>query len=118
MLPKEIGAAVSAELGYYWLGRTDAFYGVPSSPLGIDLPNYTTWNIGLSLSYQVFTLDLRYYDTDLTKANCNVLTSDHTAAFGGANAITTINPAGLVSNWCGAAFIMKLSYDVTLTNLK
>jgi len=118
LLPKEIGAAVSVELGHYWLGRTDAFYGVPAFPLGIDLPNYTTWNIGLSLSYQVFTLDLRYYDTDLTKSNCNVLTSDHTATFGGVNSISTINPTGLVSNWCGAAFIIKLSHDVTLTNLR
>jgi uncharacterized protein (TIGR02001 family) len=118
MLPKDIGASVSSELGYYWFGTTDAFYGVPAFPAGVKLPDYTTWNIGLSVAYKVFTLDLRYYDTNLSKANCNVLTGDHTATFGGASAVTPINPSGLVSNWCSAAFIAKLSFDVTLAGLK
>ena len=33
-------------------------------------------------------------------------------------AITPINPSGLVSNWCSAAFIAKLSFDATLASLK
>ena len=118
LLPAAIGASISAELGRYWFGTTDAFYGVPAFPSGINLPDYTTWNIGLSLTYRTFTLDLRYYDTDLSKANCNVQTDDHTATFGGAGAVTSINPKGLVSNWCGPAFIAKLSVDTALGGMR
>jgi len=118
VLPKEIGASISGELGRYWFGTTDAFYGVPAFPAGVKLPDYNTWNVGLTLTYKVLSLDLRYYDTDLTKANCNVLTDDQTATFGGPSAITAINPTGLVSNWCGAAFIGKLSFDTTIPSFK
>jgi uncharacterized protein (TIGR02001 family) len=112
VLPKDIGAFLSGELGHYWFGRTDAFYG------SATLPDYTTWNVGLTFTYKVFSLDLRYFDTDLSKANCNVLTGDQTATFGGPSAATSINPSGLVSNWCGAAFIVKLGFDATLAGLK
>jgi uncharacterized protein (TIGR02001 family) len=117
-LPNGIGAYVSGELGHYWFGTTDAFYGTPLFPAGIKYPDYTTWNLGVAFTYKVFTLDLRYYDTDLSKANCNVLTGDHTATFGGPGAVSAINPSGLVSNWCGAAFIAKFSADLTLSSLK
>ena len=109
---KDIGAFISGEFGHYWFGKTNSFYG------DIQLPEYNTWNAGLSFTYKVFTLDLRYVDTDLSKANCNVLTSDHTAGFSPSN-ITSINPSGLGSNWCGATFVAKLSFDLTAnTNLK
>jgi len=65
----------------------------------------------------VFTLDFRYYDTDLTKTDCNVLTGDHTAGFS-VGGITGTNPSGLVSGWCGSAFIVKGSADLTFANLK
>jgi hypothetical protein len=117
MLPNGIGAYVSGELGHYWFGTTDAFYGTPIFPNGIKYPDYTTWNIGLAFTYKVFTLDLRYYDTDLSKANCNVLTGDHTASFDPTAASAT-NPDGLVSRWCGAAFIAKFSADLTFASLK
>jgi uncharacterized protein (TIGR02001 family) len=117
MLPSGLGIYVSGELGHYWFGTTDAFYGTPLFPNGIQLPGYTTWNVGLGFTYKVFTLDLRYYDTDVSKGNCNVLMSDHTATFNPANA-SAINPDGLGSNWCGAAFIAKLSADLTLASLK
>lgn len=108
-----VGAYVSGELSRYFLGTTDAFYGT------IDLPDYTTWNIGAGLTYKVFTLDFRYYDTDLSKANCNVLTGDHTAGFSPSNIIPVTNASGLGSNWCGAAFIVALKADLTAnTNLK
>ena len=81
-------------------------------------PITTTWNVGLGFTYKVFTLDLRYYDTNLTKAECNVLTGDHTATFGSGN-ITPINPGGLRSKWCSPTFIGKLSFDLTLhSNVK
>ncbi|HEX2656254.1 MAG TPA: TorF family putative porin [Xanthobacteraceae bacterium] len=111
ILPKDVGFSVSGELGRYWLGTTDAFYG------NVKYPDYTTWNVGVDFTYKVFTLDLRYSDTDLSKADCNVLTSDQTASFNPSN-ITSINPSGLGSKWCGAAFIAKLSADLTLGSLK
>src|SRR5262245_12236479 len=83
--PKGIGAFLSGELGHYWFGQTNAFYG------NVSLPDYNTWNAGISLTYKDFTLDLRYVDTDLSRANCNVLMSDHTATFSRDN-ITPINP--------------------------
>jgi hypothetical protein len=98
LTPKNVGSYISAEYGHYWLGETKAFYGT------LDLPDYNTWNVGGGFTYKVFTLDLRYHDTDLSEQNCNVLTSDHT---------TTTNG----SKWCGAAFVAKLSVDLTSANL-
>lgn len=106
-LPNGFGWYVSGELGHYWLGTTDAFYAFT------NLPDYTTWNVGLGVTYKVFTLDFRYYDTDLSNANCNVLTGDHTASFSVGD-ITLLNPSGLGSKWCGAAFIVALKADLTL----
>jgi len=115
--PKDWGAYFQGEVGYYWFGTTGAFYGTPAFPTGIKYPDYTTWNLGVAITYRVFTLDLRYWDTDLSKGNCAVLTSDHTATFGAAFSPT--NPAGLVSNWCGSTFVAKFSADLTLnTNVK
>jgi uncharacterized protein (TIGR02001 family) len=111
-LPNGFGSYILGEVGYYWFGTTDAFYG------NIKYPDYLTWNIGIDLTWKVFTLDLRYWDTNLSRANCNVLTGDHTASFNPGN-ITSINPSGLGSNWCGATFVAKLSADLTLnTNIK
>jgi Bacterial protein of unknown function (Gcw_chp) len=110
-LPEGISASISAELGRYWFGSTDAFYGTAMFPVGIVLPSYVTWNVGLTISLHDFAIDLRYYDTDLTRANCNVLTGDHTATFGGLEALSGLNPTGLTSSWCGAAFIAKLTFD-------
>jgi uncharacterized protein Gcw-chp len=118
-----VGMYISGEFGRQWLGTSDAFYGVVS-PLanyaaGIPEPSYNTWNIGVGFTYKVFTLDLRYSDTNLSKASCNAFTSDFsTTNFNVAN-ITAINPGGFGSNWCGATGIVKLSADLTaMSNLK
>jgi Bacterial protein of unknown function (Gcw_chp) len=117
--PKDWGAYASGELAHYWFGTTDKFYATPDFPNGIPYPDYTTWNIGVGVTWKVFTLDLRWYDTDLSKVNCNVLTADHTAHLGGLGAFTPTNPDGLVSNWCGSTFVAKLSFDLTVnSNLK
>lgn len=100
-----VGAYLSGEYGHQWLGTTDAFY------LNTALPDYNTWNVGVGFTYKVFTLDLRYSDTDLTKEACNAITSDFTAAF-------NTSTGTYQSKWCGASFIAKLSADVTLSALK
>jgi hypothetical protein len=123
-----VGMYVSGEFGRQWLGTSDAFYGVtptvfvPNVPAsyasGIPYRSYNTWNAGLGFTWKVFTLDLRYSDTNLSKADCNAFTSDWTAGAGTAANANLINPGGVGSNWCGATGIAKLSIDTTLNALK
>jgi uncharacterized protein (TIGR02001 family) len=112
-----VGMYVSGEFGRQWLGTSDSFYGVPAFPNGIKYADYNTWNIGVGFTYKVFTLDLRYSGTDLSKGNCSAFTSAYNAS--GTTNVTPINPGGTGSNWCGNAGIAKLSFDLTaMTNLK
>jgi Bacterial protein of unknown function (Gcw_chp) len=113
-----LGMYASADVGYWDLGTSDAFYGVPAFPAGVKYTSYTTWDFGVGFTYKVLTLDLRYYDTNLTKAQCNVFTSAQNATFSPSN-VTLQNPNGLGTNWCSAAFIAKLSASVDFaSNLK
>ncbi len=109
-LPNGIGMYVSGELGYQWLGTSDAFYG------NINYADYATWNVGIGFTWKVVTLDLRYTDTNLNKGDCNAFTGDHTAT----GVFTTpINPAPLPgSNWCNARFTARLSADITRDSFK
>ena len=53
----------------------------------------------------------------MSKADCNAFTSDHTARF--SNDFSPINPSGVGSNWCGAAFVVTGKFDLTaIANLK
>ena len=104
-----IGRYVSGEFGRQFLGRTDAFYGVPAFPFGIN--DYNTFNIGIGFTYKVATLNLRYSDTNLSKGHCNAFTSAFNAT--GTSNVTPINPGGAGFNWCGAAGIAMLSFDLT-----
>ena len=120
-----MGSYVSGEFGRQWLGTSGIFYGtvagiLPSFfPNGVNYADYNTWNVGIGFTKSVFTLDLRYSDTNLSKADCNVFTSAFNASAGGAPGATPNNPGGFVSNWCGSAFIAKLGFDLTaMTNLK
>jgi hypothetical protein len=88
---------------------------VPGFPGGIPYKSYTTWNVGLAFTWKEFMLDLRYFDTNLNKGDCNAFTKDFTA---GGVFSTPINPGGPGSNWCGATFLAKLSIDLTRENLK
>jgi uncharacterized protein (TIGR02001 family) len=116
-LPNETGLYVSAEVGHWFLGTSDAFYGVAAFPNGIPYAEYTTWNIGFGITKSVFTLDFRYYDTNLSKADCNAFTSDHTARF--SNDFSAINPSGVGSNWCSETFVISGKFDLTaIANLK
>jgi hypothetical protein len=119
-----LGWYVSGEFGRQWLGTSDAFYGTYNGfitgiyPNGIPYTDYNTWNVGLGFTWKVFTLDLRYYDTNLSKGDCNAFTSDPTASGASFSNVTPINTGGFGSNWCGAAFVAKLSADLTLGSLK
>jgi len=100
--PADWGAYVSGEAAHYWIGDLTAF-----GPPFVNLPDYTYWNIGGGITYKIFTFDLRYHDTDLSKAECFLLTGDPGGVANGA------------SSWCGATVIGKFSFDLTaLTNLK
>ena len=101
-LPNGAGWYVSGEVGKYWFGDGE-FFGAP-----ITLPDYTTWNAGIGFTYKAVTLDLRYYDTDATPAECFALTSD----------IRGVNNGTGTSKWCSDAYIAKLSFDTTLSALK
>ena len=116
VLPNGIGWFISGDVGHWFLGTTDSFYAVAGFPNGIPYRSYTNWDVGLAFTWKQFTLDLRYYDTDLNKGDCNAFTSAQNAS--GFNNVTSINPGGAGTNWCGAAFIAKLSVDLTKDNLK
>src|SRR6195256_1028993 len=125
-----VGMYISGEFGRQWLGTSDRFYGTTVAtafggpfPTGIQEPSYNTWNIGIGFTYKVFTLDLRYSDTNLSKGACNAFTSDYSTTNSSPGFVTAINPGNgataFGSNWCGAAGIVKLSADLTaMTSLK
>jgi len=102
---KEIGWSISGEVGHYSLGTTDPILG------SINLPDYWTWNVGATFTQGVFSVDLRYYDTDTTKNECFLLTSDLRGLTGGGS------PGQ--SHWCSPTFIVATKFDLTvLTNVK
>jgi hypothetical protein len=122
MLQNGLGMYISGDLGYWALGSSDSFYGtgVVGSPFfsSVKYTSYTTWDVGVGFTYKVLTLDLRYIDTNLSKAQCNVFTSAQNATFSPGN-VTTQNPGGLGTNWCSAAFVAKLSASIDFaSNLK
>jgi Bacterial protein of unknown function (Gcw_chp) len=94
----QVGWYVSGELGRYWLGTADIYPGVFTVATA-NLPDYTTWNLGIAFTWKVATLDLRYHDTNLSRANCNALTGDPNATAAG-------------SKWCDATFIASLKFDL------
>jgi uncharacterized protein (TIGR02001 family) len=119
VLPNGIGWFISGDVGHWFLGTTDSFYGLPGTRFAAGIPykSYTNWDVGLAFTWKQFTLDLRYFDTNLSKGDCNAFTSAQNAS-GAGSSITPINPGGFGTNWCGSAFIAKLSVDLTKDNLK
>jgi uncharacterized protein (TIGR02001 family) len=105
VMPQNITASITGGAGYYWFGNQSAEFG------GFALPAYFNWNAGVTLTRSVFNLDLRYYDTNLSKENCFVFTGDPHATPGGhINPVT--NPEGLSSHWCGAAFVARFWFEL------
>jgi len=100
VLPKDLSISFTTAAGYSWFGNQAAHLG------GFPLPAYLNWQAGVTFTHKIFNLDLRYYDTNLSKENCFVFTGDPNAQPGGrVDPIT--NPAGLASNWCGATVVAK-----------
>ena len=99
-LPQKVTASVTGIAGYYWFGNQSPALG------GFPLPAYLNWNAGVTFNREIFNLDLRYYDTNLSKEDCFVFTGDPNAAAGGS--IDPVrNPLGLMSRWCSATFVAK-----------
>ncbi len=100
LLPQNLGVSFTTAVGYSWFGNQAPQLG------SFPLPAYLNWQAGVTFTRKAFNLDLRYYDTNLSKENCFVFTGDPNARPGGrVDPIT--NPAGLVSNWCGATIVAK-----------
>jgi hypothetical protein len=107
-----IGMYVSGDVGYWDLGTSDTFYGSTA------YTSYLNWDAGIGFTWKVLTLDLRYYDTNLSKSQCDAFTSAQNAGFASGN-VTGQNPSGGGTNWCSAWFIAKLSASIDFnTNLK
>ena len=102
-LPADIGLSFTGGAGYSWFGNQSLELG------GFPLPAYLNWQAGVTFTYKIFNLDLRYYDTNLSRENCFVLTGDPNARPGGAVDLVT-NPEGLTSRWCSATFVAKASF--------
>ena len=98
--------------GYWRFGDTSAAQG------GLPLPAYANWRLGLVLTLREhLSLDLSYWDTNLSKEDCFVLTGDTMATPGGvANPIN--NPDGLRSRLCGATLVGTLTAKFDLSELK
>jgi uncharacterized protein (TIGR02001 family) len=100
LLPQNLSVSFTTAAGYSWFGNQAPQNG------GFPLPSYLNWQAGVTFTYKVFNIDLRYYDTNLSKENCFVLTGDTSARTGGRIDLVT-NPEGLISNWCGATIVAK-----------
>ncbi|WP_298356211.1 TorF family putative porin [Rhodoblastus sp.] len=118
--------SLSGELGYQWLGRVDAVYtganpsaycyiGCQPTPGALaslgQLPSYLYWNVGVSYTWKFVTLDLRYYGTNLSRAQAYVLTG---IPSGGNTAVGY----PMTSNYADDRFVATLSFDLTSANLK
>jgi hypothetical protein len=107
-----LGMYVSADVGYWDLGTSDLFYGSTA------YTSYLNWDAGIGFTWKVLTLDLRYYDSNLSKSQCNAFTGAENAGFALSN-VSTQNPSGGGTDWCSAWFIAKLSASIDFnTNLK
>src|SRR5258706_816594 len=97
--------SVTTSAGYFWFGNQSPALG------GFPLPAYANWNAGVTFRRNRFHLDLRYYDTNLSRENCFVFTGDPNARPGGRDDPLT-NPEGLASGWCGATVVAKFWFTL------
>lgn len=123
------GFSLSGAFGHYYLGMATSQYGFsyidPDTNFlrngfflgdhGFKFASYNTWNVGASYNWNMVTLDLRYYDSNLTRAGCFLNTSDPSGNF-----IASINTltGQSSSSWCGQRFVASLSIDFTSATFK
>lgn len=93
--------AFSAEFGRQFFGTTKASLG------SAQIPEYNTWNAGITYTYKQASLDLRYSGTDLSKKDCGTLTGD-----------PKLYTHGGASKWCGNTFLATLAVDFVYSELK
>ncbi|MET3890116.1 uncharacterized protein (TIGR02001 family) [Bosea sp. OAE506] len=104
-LPFLEGLSVSGEFGHYWLGRTNQAIWSTTPPT--NLPDYLYWNAGVSYTYKNLTADVRYHDTNLSKRECFLNTTDPRGVISGSAS----------SKWCGPTVVGTLSFDITASSL-
>ena len=102
---RDVTASFTTSAGYFWFGNQSAALG------GFPLPAYATWNAGVTFTHNHLHLDLRYYDTNLSRENCFVFTGDPNARPGGRPDPLT-NPEGLTSGWCSATVVAKFWFTL------
>jgi uncharacterized protein (TIGR02001 family) len=95
-----IGSFISGEIAYNDIER--------SPILHVADPSYFYYNVGVALTYKALTLDFRFHDTDMSPAECN-----NTLGFGAVG--VAARPA---QKYCSDTFIVKLSFDTLLSNIK
>src|SRR6478672_611627 len=100
-----VSASFTTSAGYFWFGNQSPALG------GFPLPAYANWNAGVTFTRNRFHLDLRYYDTNLSRENCFVFTGDPNARPGG-RADPLTNPEGLTSGWCSATVVAKFWFTL------
>ena len=100
-----VSASFTTSAGYFWFGNQSPALG------GFPLPAYANWNAGVTFTHNRFHLDLRYYDTNLSRENCFVFTGDPNARPGG-RADPLTNPEGLTSGWCSATVVAKFWFTL------
>jgi uncharacterized protein (TIGR02001 family) len=71
--------SVSGNYGHQWVNHT--------------LPGYSYWDLGTTLTYRNFALDMRYVDTDHSAASCVAFTAGK-------------------PGWCSSGFIATLTYNM------
>jgi hypothetical protein len=116
VLPHDIGWFVSADIGHWFLGTSDSFYGTAAYPNGIPYKRYTNWDVGLAFTWKQFTLDLRDFDTNLSKGDLQRL--HQRSLSGGLLQCQCNQPWRCRIQLGGSAFIAKISVDLTSANLK
>ncbi|TDX66908.1 uncharacterized protein Gcw-chp [Methylosinus sp. sav-2] len=122
------GLSLSGAFGHYYIGNSSPAYGgsyidpdyafLATGVLGtkgFKFASYNTWNVGASYNWNVVTLDLRYYDSNLTRAGCFLNTSDPAG-----NYVASVNTltGQSSSSWCGARFVASLSIDFSSATFK
>lgn len=101
------GFSVSGEVARYFLGTSTSLFpgsnilaGTVGTPF--KLPSYNYANVGISYAWEVFTLDVRFHTTDLSKKECFTITGDTRGIASGSGR----------SNWCGDQVIATLSMEL------